>query len=186
MKKVLLLHGYNGIPNIFYWLKEELEKMGLIVIMPILPTQENVRYSIWKDKFNKYKKELDGEIIVIAHSCGNPFIIKYFKEYDLNIRLYISMAGFSNLFTVDWSEDLNKAIKDLLPTEEEILNFKNKVQKKHCIFSDNDHVVPLSILKQHVDNVNGQQLLIPNIGHIGSKSNLKSLPQVIDIINSNQ
>ena len=40
MKKILLLHGYNGIPQIFYWLKTELEKMNATVIMPSLPPKE--------------------------------------------------------------------------------------------------------------------------------------------------
>ncbi len=36
MKKVLLLHGYNGIPQIFHWLKQELENIEYTVIMPAL------------------------------------------------------------------------------------------------------------------------------------------------------
>jgi len=34
MEKVLLLHGYNGIPQMFHHMKDELEKLGYIVIMP--------------------------------------------------------------------------------------------------------------------------------------------------------
>ena len=57
MKKVLLLHGNNGIPQIFHWLKQELENIEYTVIMPALPTQEDVRYNIWKKEIESIKNE---------------------------------------------------------------------------------------------------------------------------------
>ena len=183
--KVLLLHGYNGIPKIFNWLKEELENMNYTVIMPSFPIKENMRYNIWKETFNNYKKEIEGELIVIAHSGGNPFIIKYFKENNMNIKLYIGLAGFSNAFLTEGREDLDEAVKSLEPTTEEIENFKNNVEKRYCIYSDNDHIIPIDILKKHVDNLEAKYYMIPNIGHMGNKSNLESLPKVIEIIKDN-
>ncbi len=182
MKKVLLLHGYNGIPQIFYWLRQELENMGYTVIMPSLPTQERVRYNIWKKEFEKIKNDLKGEIIVVAHSIGNSFIIKYVKENNLNIKLYIGLAGFSDIYTTEGRKDLDEAVKSIVLSQEEIDNFKNNVKMKYCIYSDNDHIVPLEILKKHANNVNGIHCMIPNIGHMGRKSNLQTIPKVIEII----
>ena len=116
MKKVLLLHGYNGIPQIFYWLKQELEKMDYTVIMPSLPAQEGVRYPIWK---------------------------------------------------------------------QELEHFKQNVEKRYCMYSDNDHIVPFEVLQKHVENVDGIGKMIPNIGHMGRKSNLQTIPEVIEIIKEN-
>lgn len=186
MKKVLLLHGYNGIPQIYHWLKEELEKMGYAIILPNLPIQENMRYNIWKEKFENIKKELDGELIVVAHSGGNPFIIKYLKENNLNIKLYIGLAGFSDIFITEGREDLDEAVKSLAPSKEEIDNFKDNVKSRHCIYSDSDHIVPLEILKKHADNIDGIHYMIPNIGHMRKKSKLETIPKVIEIIQENR
>lgn len=186
MKKVLLIHGYNGIPQVFYWIKSELKKMDYTVIMPSLPIQEGMRYHIWKEEFETIKKDLDGELIVVAHSGGNPFIIKYLKENNLNIKLYIGMAGFSDLFTTEGREDLDQAVKSLAPSQEEIDNFKNNVKIKYCIYSDDDHILRFEILKKHADNIAGIHYLIPNIGHMGKKSNLQELPKVIEIIKKSE
>lgn len=185
MKKVLLLHGYNGIPQMFHYFKEELEKMGYKVIMPSLPTQEGLRYNIWKEYFENIKEDLKEELIVVAHSGGNPFIIKYANENNMNIKLYISLAGFSDIFTTEGRKDLDEAVKSVVPIELEIDTFRNNVKEKHCIYSDSDHIVPIEILKKHADNIKGIHHLIPNIGHMGRKSNLQTLPQVIGLIRKN-
>lgn len=186
MKKVLLLHGYNGIPQIFHWLKQELEKMDYTVIMPDLPPREGLRYDIWKKEIDGIKKELQGELIVVAHSAGNPFIIKYLKGNNLDIKLYIGLAGLSDIYKIEGREDLYEAVKSVAPTREELDNFKSSVEKRYCIYSDNDHIVPLQVLKKHVENVDGIGCMIPNIGHMGRKSNLQSIPKVIEIIKNEE
>ncbi len=186
MKKILLLHGYNGIPQIFHWIKEELEKMQYVVIMPNLPPREGLRYSIWKEEMGKLGNQLQGELIVVAHSAGNPFIIKYLQEHNLDIELYIGLAGFSNIYKVEGREDLYEAVKSVAPTQEELENFKQKVEKRYCIYSDNDHIVPFEILQKHVENIAGIGQMIPNIGHMGRKSNLQKIPEVIAIIRESE
>lgn len=186
MKKVLLLHGYNGIPQIFYWLKQELEKMEYTVIMPSLPTREGVRYPIWKQELELLKNELQGKLIVVAHSCGNSFLIKYLKENKLDIKLYIGLAGFSDIYKLEGREDLYEAVKSIAPSREELDYFKQSVKKRYCIYSDNDHIVPFEILKKHVENVDGIGQMIPNIGHMGRKSNLQTIPEVVEIIKENE
>ncbi|MCL2384022.1 MAG: alpha/beta hydrolase [Oscillospiraceae bacterium] len=183
MKKVLLLHGYNGIPPVFNYLNEELKKLQYDVIMPSLPIKENIRYDTWERELESIIRELEGELIVIAHSCSNPFLIKYLSDSKLNVKLYIGLAGFSNHFVKEGRKDLEKTMESLIPSEDEIDNFKYNVKAKFCIYSDNDHLVPFEILKQHVKNIEGQDYMIPNVGHMGNRSNLQELPQVIEIVN---
>ena len=182
MKKVLLLHGYNGIPKVFLYIKEELEKLEYSIIMPSLPPQQGLRYDIWKKELESIKKDLKDELIVITHSGGNAFIIKYAKEKNLNIKLYIGLAGFSDRFLTEGRKDLDEAVESIVPSEEEINDFKNNVKIRYSIYSIDDHIIPFEILKKHADNVNAKHLMIPKIGHMGRKSDLRELPQVIEII----
>ncbi len=87
MKKVLLLHGYNGIPPMFYWIKQKLEKLEYTVIMLDLPTQEGVRYCIWKQEFEKIKENFREEIIVIAHSIRKSISNKIFKGKKFECKI---------------------------------------------------------------------------------------------------
>ena len=182
VNKVLLIHGYNGIPQVFKWLKSELEKMNYSVIMPSLPIQENMRYDIWKQEFETIKDEQKGKLIVVAHSGGNSFIIKYLKESGLNINTYIGLAGFSDVFKTEGRKDIDDMVESLASSKEDIENFKSNIDIKHCIYSDDDHIIPFEILQKHADNIEGTHHMIPHIGHMGKKSNLQELPKVIEII----
>ncbi len=59
------------------------------------------------------------------------------------------------------------------------------MQKRYCIYSDTDHIVPREILEKHIKNIDATGYMIPNIGHMGKKSNLQTIPKVIEIIQEN-
>ena len=42
IRKVLLVHGYNGVPEIFKNFKSQLEATGCEVAMPDFPVRENI------------------------------------------------------------------------------------------------------------------------------------------------
>lgn len=184
-KNVFLIHGYNGIPKIYEWLENELKKLGYNVIVPEFEPREGVIYESWKKVFNKYKKYINEESIIVAHSIGNEFIIKYFNENDLKVKLYISLAGFSKYFEWEDKQDLNRACKEFLVTESELENFRNRCTKKYSIYSDNDHIVPFNILQKYPKDIDAIPILIENIGHMGKKSGLEEIPKVIEIIKEN-
>lgn len=184
VRNIIMIHGYNGIPKIYEWLKEELEQMGYSVILPQLPIKENVIYEKWRKILDDYKNEINSETIVIAHSIGNEFIIRYVVENNIKIKEYIGLAGFAEYFENKGNEDLNRAIKEFLVTKKEIDNFKNLVDKKWCIYSNNDHIVPFDILEKYPKTIESEFIFIKGIGHMGKKSGLETIPEVLEIINS--
>ena len=182
MQNVVMIHGYNGIPKIYYWLKQELETRGYLVIIPEFPAQEGVVYDKWIKILDEYKPEFNSETIVIAHSIGNEFIIKYLVENNIDIGLYISLAGFCECF--EWIDrpDLNRAVKEFLVSKEEIEEFKKLAKEKYSIYSDNDHIVPFEVLENYPQMIDSESILIRGIGHMGKKSGLETIPEVLEII----
>lgn len=185
MKNILMIHGYNGIPKIYEWLKEELEKKGYSVVLPKFPTQRNVIYEKWRMILNDYKDEINCDTVLIAHSIGNEFVIKYLGEHNIKINKYISLAGFTEKFENEGKEDLNRAIKEFLVTKEEIEIFKKLVDKKYSIYSDNDHIVPFEVLEKYSKTIDSEPILIKNIGHMGKKSGLETIPEVLELVDNN-
>ncbi len=183
MKNVILIHGYNGIPKIYEWLKDELEKLKYNVILPEFPPREGVIYEEWKKIFDQYRPYIDSDSIIVAHSIGNEFIIKYMNENDLNTKLYISLAGFSQYFEREDKQDLNRACRNFLVSKNELENFKAKCNKRYSIYSDNDHLVPFEILEQFPKSIDATPILIENIGHMGKKSGVEKIPQIMELIN---
>jgi len=179
---VILIHGYNGIPKLYKWLEEELTKRNYNVIIPSFPTKENCNYSNWKNILDKYKNEINEETIVIAHSIGNEFIIKYCYYNNIKIKMYIGLAGFCKYFECVGKDNLNKAIKDLLLSKEEKEYFKRLEIDKYSIYSDNDHIIPFNILQEYSKEIEAIPILINGIGHMGKKSGVTNIYQILEII----
>jgi predicted alpha/beta hydrolase family esterase len=181
---VFLVHGYNGIPKIFSYFKNTLEKNGHKVILPSFPTQTAITKNSYFAVFDQYKNELNSNTILIAHSIGNILAIKYLCANNINIRGYISLAGFGEPFVHKDRDDLNSVIAPLRLTDEEIAIIPSLIKKSYSIYSDNDHVVPFDILKKYPKLIGAKECLIPGVGHMGSKSGLEEFPKVIELVDN--
>lgn len=184
MKNVMLIHGFNGIPKIYDYFKEVLSEKGYNVIIPEFPTRTDITIDGFFQVFDKYKNYFNDELIVIAHSIGNAMFVKYISKNNLNVRLYISLAGFGEPFITEGREDLNNAIAPTEISNNEKEKFINLVKERWSIYSNDDHIVPYSILEEFPKMINSHPMLIKGIGHMGKKSGLETLPQVIEIIDN--
>ena len=185
-KNILLIHGFNGIPKIFNYFKNELETQGYNVIIPEFPIREEINIDSYFQVLDIYKEIFNENLIVIAHSLGNSMFIKYICKNNLNVGLYISLAGFAEAFYVEGKDVLNKVIEPLTIKNEEKNKIVKLINEKYSIYSNNDHIVPFKILKEYSLVINSKTIFIPGIGHMGKKSGLESLPQVIEIINNQE
>lgn len=182
MKNIILVHGYNGIPPIFSYFKVELEKREYNVIIPEFPIRTDITIDGYIKVFENYKEYFNEESIVIAHSIGNPMFIKYISKNNLKINTYISLAGFTKSFHTEGKEDLNKVISLINITEEELEKTFNLIKNKYSLYSNNDHIVPLELLKGFSNDINSESIFIENVGHMGKRSGIEKLPKVIEII----
>lgn len=182
MKNVLLIHGFNGKPQIFYYFKKELEKQNYNVILPDFPIRDEITVEEYFTVFDKYQSYFNKDLIVVAHSIGNPMFIKYISKNKLIIGQYISLAGFSKDYYNEGKDVLNEKVKLAILTKKEKNDAKKLILKRHSIYSDNDHIVPFELLEEFCQDIDSETILIKNIGHMGKKSGLEELPKVIKII----
>ena len=182
MKNILLIHGFNGIPKIFQYFKEELEKLNYNVIMPKFPVREEITVEGYFNVLDKLKNYFNEDLIVVAHSIGNPMFIKYISKYGFKVGEYISLARFSKDFFNEGKDVLNEKVKLTILTEKELNYAKILVNEKYSIYSDSDHLVPLDLLEQYCSDINSIAIPMKDIGHMGKKSGLEKLPKVIELI----
>ena len=182
MKNVLLIYGFNGIPKIFQYFKEELEKINYNVIMPEFPIREEITVEGYFNVLDEFKNYFNEDLIVVAHSIGNPMFIKYISKYGFKVGKYISLAGFSKDFFNEGKDVLNEKVKLTILTEKELNYAKILVNEKYSIYSDSDHLVPLDLLEQYCSDINSIAIPMKDIGHMGKKSGLEKLPKVIELI----
>ena len=179
---VLLIHGFNGIPKIFNYFKEELENKGYNVILPNFPVREEIEIERYFEVFDKYKEIFNDNLIVIAHSIGNPMFIKYISKNNYKIGKYISLAGFSEAYYNEGKDDLNEKVKSTVLTSKEKEDAIRQINEKYSIYSDDDHIVPFNLLEKYCKDIQSKPILIKSIGHMGKKSGLETLPEVIELI----
>lgn len=185
MKTAFILHGFNGDTTYTFGpsLKSFLESKGYTVIMPSFPIRSEASFEKWSKILDEYKSKFDSETIVIAHSIGNPFFLKYIYSNNLKVYAYISVAGFCDLFKVEEREDLNKAFVDFSVNNNEIDYLKDSVLHRFSLYSDNDHVIPFDILKSFISKINSTPVFISGVGHMGNRDNISRLPQIEEILN---
>lgn len=179
---IFLIHGYNGPPQIFHWLKKQLEKEGYKVILPEFPKQIEISYASWSAILDEYKSDFMNNPIVIAHSVGNAFIVEYCARNNLALSLYIGLAGFGDIFEIEGRDDLNKIVADMKPSPAALAKFSTLAAQRYAIYSDNDHLVPQSVLANYPKLIKATAVMIPGIGHMGHKSGLTEIPEVLEIL----
>ena len=182
MKNVLLIHGFNGIPKIFEYFKEELEKLNFNVIIPEFPVRDEISVEGYFKIFDKYKNIFNEDLIVVAYSIGNPMFVKFISQNELKIGKYVSLAGFSKAFFNAGKDVLNEKVKLSILTDTELKSAKTLIKKKYSIYSDSDHLVPFNLLEHYCKEIDSISIPMKDIGHMGKKSGLEKLPKVIEII----
>lgn len=184
MKTAFIIHGFNGDTLYTFgpWLKSELTKRDYNVIMPEFSIRSGATYSGWSSILDNFKDYFNEDSIIICHSIGNPFIIKYLSERNLKAHLYISVAGFCKLFTVPDREDLNKAFVDFQVSKKNIEYCKTNIPYRYSLYSDNDHVIPFDILENFIQQLDSTPVFISGVGHMGNRDNIHDLPQITEIL----
>lgn len=184
MKNAFIIHGFNGDTTYTFgpWLNNELSNRNYNVYMPQFPIRDKASYYSWSSILDNYIECFNEDTIVICHSIGNPFIIRYLSEKKLKINLYISVAGFCKLFTVPDRNDLNNAFIDFKVLDNNINYCKLNIKNIYSLYSDNDHVIPFEILEDFIKKLHSTPVFIHGVGHMGNRDNVSKLPQITKII----
>ena len=117
---------------------------GYEVIMPEMPSKLNAKYAEWKIWFEKFIPYLDEKIILVGHSLGGIFLVKYLSENDFPKKI---MATFliSAPFNTDGS---NFSLADfILP--DSLARFEKQSKKIILYHSKDDSTVPFSAFENY-------------------------------------
>ncbi len=105
-KQILFIHGgscYEKMEDLYEYLRTkpinlnkdkkwtELLNINLgenyEVISPTMPIKHNADYEAWKIWFERYVEFIEKEVILIGHSLGGTFVLKYLSENSFSKRI---------------------------------------------------------------------------------------------------
>ncbi len=99
MKTAIILHGMPSIEQYdgneagkhwIPWLSHQLGLSGFVVYTPELPEPYEPHYGDWCRVFEQFI--LDEETVLIGHSCGGGFLVRYLSENDIHVGKVILVA----------------------------------------------------------------------------------------------
>lgn len=178
MKKVFIIHGFEGAPNGGWrpWLMAELDKYDIYACALAMKSPSNPLWKEWVGEVERVVNESpEDEIYLVGHSLGVPTILRYLENSAKGIEGAVLVSGpilgglrdqTNNFF--DGSFDFKK--------------IKTKVGKVTVIHGENDTLVPKEEAFTLSKELGVEPIIIPNGGHLNGSAGWKSLPQALNAL----
>lgn len=138
------------------WIREQLEKKGIKVETPLMPEPWEPVYKDWKKEFDKLN--IDENSILIGHSGGTTFLVKWIGDTKKKIKKLILVAPWK----IPWKR--SKENKEFCNYEIDE-NIKSLI-KELIIFTSNDEEEDgKKSAKIFHDAIGGEIIELKNHGH---------------------
>ncbi|MFH1611270.1 MAG: alpha/beta fold hydrolase [Patescibacteria group bacterium] len=186
MKKVYLLHGWEGAPerDFFPWLKLELESDRCEVIAPSFPNPDEPRIETWVPFLQSLIANPDEDTSIVAHSMGCQATLRYLENLPEGMiigRVVLVAPVIDQITNPGGSEEVE--IRDSwLSVPIDANKVKRSVKKLVGLFSDNDPFIPLSSSKVFKDLYGGEAIIEHNKGHWCDDDRVGPVPEILNAI----
>jgi len=160
----IIVHGCpsSPVPSDEYaghwmpWLKEELIKNGIGTQIALMPKPWAPDYSEFKKAIADY--EINEETILIGHSCGCAFLVRWLGEAKIKVKKLILVAPWKSIPENDkfresfYNYQINSEVKTLV---NEIVMFTSNTESEDGKES----------LQEYQKFLGGKIISIENMGH---------------------
>ena len=181
MKKVFMIHGFQGSPNGGWrsWLMSELNKNDIYACSLAMPKPDEPICEEWVSEIaHNVERGSDDEIYLVGHSLGVPAILHYLEKSPANVKVSgaVLVSGPSE-------PNDNPKITNFLDKGFDFLTIKSKVKNFVIIHGDNDPNVPLNNAETISRELGGELIVVPNGGHLNGSSGWNELPPALEALN---
>lgn len=163
MKNCIIVHGSADDENDkeynkhwMPWIKEKLEKAGIKVFAPNMPEPWGSDYSSWRKEFEKISDNINENSILVGHSRGTAFLVRWLGETGRKAQKLILVAPWKIP-----DKEYKKSFYDFK------INKAVKTQVKGIvIFTSNDEEKDgKTSVKIYYDALGGRIIELKNHGH---------------------
>ena len=180
MKKVFIIHGFEGTPNGGWrpWLMGELERQEIYACALSMPTPENPVCKEWIDEISRHiERNVKDEIYLVGHSLGTPAILRYLENAQARPILgAVLVSGPSE-------KNNNRKIDNFLEKNFNFEKIKSNCKEFYIIHGNNDRNVPVANAEFLSQNLSGELIVVKNGGHLNGSSGWFELPQCLTALN---
>ncbi len=180
MKKVYLIHGFEGSPNGGWrpYLMGELEKLDIYSCALPMPTPDKPIMSEWLSEIKHYiDRDINDEVYLVGHSLGGTAVLRYLEQFNSpNIKGVIIVSAPCT------RTEINKRIWNFLETDFDWDLIKSRLNKIIIIHGDDDPLVPISDAEKTSRELNSELIIIPNGKHLNGSAGFIKLPEALSAV----
>lgn len=156
------------------WTKERLNEKGITVETPLMPSPWEPNYEKFKAEFEKY--EVTEDTILIGHSCGCAFLVRWLAETKQKVAKLLLVAPWK---IPDEGDEARQKFY-IYPVDETI---KNRVGEIVMFTADDEEDEGKESLKIFHEALGGEIIELKGHGHytVGDMGTTE-FPELVDTI----
>jgi predicted alpha/beta hydrolase family esterase len=140
------------------WTKNELSSKGIRTETPLMPEPWYPDYNKFKKEFEKYRDKVTEDTILIGHSCGCTFLVRWLGETKQKINKLILVAPWK-------IPDKNDAHRKAFYTYSIDESIKNRVDNIIIFTADDEANDGKEGLKLYHNSLGGKIIELKGHGH---------------------
>ncbi|MFC1623136.1 alpha/beta hydrolase [Patescibacteria group bacterium] len=146
------------------------------VIFPVMPSARNAKYLEWKIWFEKFIPYLRDDVILLGHSLGGTFLVKYLSENEFPLKI---SAAFLIAPPFDDKDRITEhSLADFILSGS-LGKFENQCEKIYVYFSKDDPVIPFADLSKYEKAFpDAEKVVFEDKGHF----NQEEFPELVEKI----
>lgn len=188
VSNIFILHSLNG-DTLKMWgsdVKEVFGQKEIDVIMPEFPIRAESKYEKFRDILEYYFEngKLNNNSIVVAHSIGNAYFIRFCKEKNLIPKAYIAIApGAVYDYPTNRTDYIVEVKKQSIVKADALDYIKNMNCDKYCIYSDEDDNNKEKFTR-FINDTNAKEMYLKYYNHFDGYHNIYKIPELNELINN--
>ena len=178
-KKAFLILGWDGHPAEGWrpWLKRELEKRGIDVVVPAMPHTHKPVFKEWIAHIKKVAAQADEHSYFVGHSLGCITILRFIESLHPGKKIggAVLVAGFTSNLGF-------KQLESFYAKPIEWAKIRKNCKKFVAIHSDNDPFVSLHYADFFRKELHAQIVVKHHMKHFSGGDGVMRLPAALDAV----
>lgn len=183
MKKVFLVHGFEGEPNGGWrpWLMRELDAQDIYACALPMPTPYTPIVSEW---VKELERVIDSpkETVLVGHSLGAAAILRYLEVTKDQILGAVLVSGPIEMVEHNSKGKSLEKMRNFFDTPFDFEKIKRQCGSFVIIHGDNDTVVPFSHAERLSEALEGKLVTVPNGLHLSGGAGWYELPDAREAV----
>lgn len=182
---IFILHSLNG-DTLDFWGQDVKQKFEnkFDIIMPKFPIRAESRYEKFDEILYPYllSKQLNENSLVICHSIGNAYFIRFCREHNFVPNNYIAVAPGAVYNYPTTRTDYIVEVKKQSHLKQADFDFANNFKNIYLLYSDEDDNNPEKFTRFSKD-FNTKDMYLKGYNHFDGHHRIYQIPELIELIN---